>query len=561
MDGVSNNEVVKKGAYWVFWYISGRKSTLRNIPFWHRFPTYDGYLEFNEAKEARDNDFRQANEFYQIAFMEAPFNALVLLEWGDLNELNNQYLDALEIYMKAVLMWPHLYVFWYRIAAIFSCPDEWIDSQWKILEDDKKEYLADLIEKLFTENKLEPDKKKGRIGREQIKLNNQNNLITIINQLAPRNNQLEVPDNILTDNFYELASEIWYFLEEEINSMFIKWVIQVLINIVTLFVNVIRIEKNRKTNLHSLFTPYLARYYWKLIPLFPWQEGRQFLRSVQLSEPCTILQKGLPSTSDITVNDLTKEIEDIVKLMWNTMVIYYNAACYYAQLSAKDPQFISIALDYLKIAFKDRRTRLDVDWVQTDPDFKHLKLIKDPEYQALCVTSNKKEIDNESEIEKERKAKLDVFDLLQKGAQQQKKDWETTSDWSLSPEALIIEAEYQISLWDSLIKLFETPDDQLQRELFWQLVMQNAKASAIPATKKHNPNITLKKINETWENITKHAKPQLNTWKNRLEDCKLLLQKDDSPNPHGIINIWKQSETWQWFYLSKQIEVINHKHK
>ncbi len=402
-------------------------------------------------------------------------------------------------------MWPFLYVFWYRIAVILSCPDEWWEKQWQMLETDKQKKLIHLIKKLFTENGLP----------------------------LP----MEGIDEITRDVCYKLSSEIWDYLETEIKSMFTKWANQIYTNV---FLD------------PSRYTPNLARYYWNLIPLFGWQEGRQFLRSVQLAKPCTTArQKKL---TDQEIKDLNKEVQKIVELKWNTMNIYYNAACYYAQLSRQDAQYIPCAMKYLKIACKDPGDSPDLGWVQNDPDF--IPLRTNQEYSALFVDPKNKEISNESKEEKDR---LNALDLLRKGAQQQQQKWGTISGKTQSPAALVIEAEYQITLWDNLIKFIDNPDDQLQGELFWQLVMQKAISSDAPsyeATEARLKRISSEILNTAWENITNHIQPQLDTWKNRLEDSKLFLQQPDSHNLNNILKAWKQSETWVWDYLSRQIKQV-----
>jgi len=530
-DGNTNEEAIKKTAYWVFWYLSGRKNSLQKIPLWHRFPTAESYLNYKDASETKTLCFRKANELYQEAVKEAPFNALVRLDWGDLNETYNQYLEALEIYLEAVLMWPHLYGFWYRIAAIFSCPEEWIELQWNAVEHDKKQYLMGLVERLIRNNNLS--------AHPAIWFDNQNIEL-----------DREDFDRQLANEFYKLSLDVWFFLEKEFKHMGRKWRNQVWIELKAHLFDPIR------------NTPNLTQYYRKLIPILGWQEGQQFLRSVQLAQLCTTVQQSILNEPEKSLEDLIKdsgirEVEKIVRYWWhprhwwNTMGVYYNAACYYAQLSARGPQYISEALSYLKIAFKDPGDSPDLLWVQNDPDLKPLR--DNPEYIALFVDPNNKQISNDRKDEND---KLYALVLLQLGVQQQQEDWGSASDKTQLAEALVVEAEYQINLWDSLVKLMNTPDDPLQQQLFWQLVMQRDKANDIPAPRQNNQNISSQKINTAWENITDHALPQLDTWKNRLADGKLFLQQADSHNLNDIWKMWKQSEIWLWDYYSDQIEKV-----
>ena len=401
------------------------------------------------------------------------------------------------------------------------------------MEPVKKEHLIGLLERLFNNPLIaNPAKLPDNISLD--KPANENEFI----QLGKKYNKLAKEIE-----FYKLSSDIWAFLEKEINNMFWRWFNQV------------------RTNLSDPlgFTPNLARYYWKLIPPFGW-DGQQFRKSVQLAKYCTNVQQKILTDQEIGEKDLKKEIRKIERIVrgWHNKVdIYYNAACYYAQLSVlankQKQKYITDALKYLKIAFKHQKD-LEIVWVQNDPDLKPLK--NDPEYQALFVCPNKMEFSNESLDEVDRKGKLYVFELLQKGAGQQIKDWVNLSNNQHSFAVLIIEAEYQIRLWESLIKLLKLPTVQLQQELFWQVAMQKAPNRDIPVHKKDNHKISLKVIDPAWENITNHAQPQIDAWKLRLKDSKLFLNQPVSLKPSEILEMWNQSETWLWEYILQQINKL-----
>jgi len=503
----STDEVAKSAAYWIFWYLSERKSIFRSTPPWNSFPSFDGFLYYEMAKaKAEVSDLRQANQLFKKAAAEAPFNALVHLDWGDINETHNQYVKALEIYMEVVSMWPHLYGFWYRVAAIFSCPEAWVDEQWNILKDEDQNRLQKHIVKLFDDNNLKYSK-----------------------DAIERNDMA---------GFYQLAMAIWIFLNEQINAAFGLWFVQVF---------------NEPFSPIG-YNPDMALYYWKLIPLFGWQEGRQFLRSVLLAKYCTQIQ--CENLDNQKIACLNKNVQTNVESYWNPVDVYYNAACYYSQLSKmwrneNNSKYISDALENLKLAFKDTTQDTDLVWVQNDPDFEPLH--NDSEYIALFVEPNKKELENESDEEKEKREKLNALYALMLGARQQKKDWEAESRQSLSAEALITKAEYQIDLCNSLIEFCKNPCDQSHKDLFWQLVMQKIAPDDIPNNNlKDTRSASLEDIDKTWKTIADCVQPHLGSWKKRRKNSKLFLRQHGHSDMRQVLEEWAQSEVKWWIYLSQQ---------
>ncbi len=537
LSGESYRDIIPLAAYWIFWYISGQEQFLRMIPPWYRFPTPEGYLNYKKAQNASGKD---SIEYYQAAIREAPLNARARLELADHYETNNNYWQALEVYIGAVFIWPHLYGLWYRIAAIFSCPEEWVE-KWLSLQDSNRLNLEILIRELF----VGIEQKRYLLDRNKGKLN------TILDDY----NRFTLPDAMFSSSettskvkdsdlirtiFYQRALKIWKFIELDLRTNYLSrlWIKQSGMNIWAWFFNPIS------------FSPHLGKYYWNLIPLLPWSEGEQFRRAVQVAKYCSeieIISIEENSNEDSLrgqsyIEELNKIVNKISSLAWNDRSVKYNVACYHALLvklydknANERKEHFQTAMKYLIIASKDPRRKLDSTWVMNDPDFNAIK--KKPQFSAIFDVPGKDSQENQG--------KIYVRKLVKMGAKQQLKDWKKKSKESISLEMLLIETEYQITLWKSLTAMMENPGVTSLQESFWRNVNQNAELVSMPVAKAKNKTIKLNP--SAWENMRIYAKSQQGIWEKYLENCKLLLQhQKEGENKDKMLKSWAKAEIWIW---------------
>lgn len=313
--GTSTEEVVKEAAYWVFWYVSGRRKSRAHLAPWEAFPTFESF--YNYKKAVCEKVLEKANELFKEASKEAPFNALINLSWGDKNELNNHYIEALKIYLEGIMMWPHLLSFWYRFAVILDCYPKW--SQQLVVND----------------NPLSDEDKKKKTIKEELNLNAKTLIDGILKETIEdyfktdkkdhendNDNDNDIQNCMDTFNFadtnfiLQLANIVWLYIENILNTSISLLVGQARINIFTPWQTID-------------YSPALARYYWSLIPFFHLR-ARQTRKSVNLAHCCTKVEQfkiDNPKESIYSIDDMVRQISN----SWCTDAgVFYNVSCYYA---------------------------------------------------------------------------------------------------------------------------------------------------------------------------------------------------------------------------------------
>ncbi len=505
LTGNTYEEVGKNAAFYIFHYASGRSAAIRHIPKWSRFSSPVSYQKYKEATELTSaGKYEDAVKQFAEAAQDAPFNASLRMGWGDAYEMQKKDTDALGVYLEAALMWPELYGFWYRIAAKLGCINSTEIEKYKAL-------LYNLIQ-----------------GNSKA-LERANHMLEETDRVEGlKSTSLDKTDPV------KLSLLFLKFLETEITfaRMIGNWSMAAWLNLVYSIIDPGKVRHR------------LARYYWNYIPLFPWGNGAQFQRMVQLGYLC-IKQQAEKSAID------DKQVRQIMEYPWNQWQVYYNAACFYAlrYVKSKSEKDAADALMHLKTAAQNPHSGLDMKWVQKDQDLDSLH--ENPEFKALFDIESREEIKD-----KETKGKKDLYQgisLIQQVATQQKEDWETPPGRKVSPEELIIEADHQTRVWECLFKLCDNPTDAKLLGLFWSIGMQN-NANIQP-----NPNSTppdslkLDKLDLCWKDIRNNVQSYLDLWNSRKQDARLYLEHG-KPQMRDVWKLWSKTEIRQWEYLVKLIE-------
>jgi tetratricopeptide (TPR) repeat protein len=624
MEESSTEEAIKEAAHYIFYRISSRKTALARIPEWLRFPTFASFHQYKCAEELKwSGNYASAIELYKSASEDAPFNALLLQGWGDACELNEQFTQAIEVYLKAVSMWPHLFSFWYRLAVDFSYADKWLD--------DAGEKASDILtvfnsnhppEKWFGRNKIQagwlnlwgllgpilvvlglifgngiwkfpgiPGAILGDIlgGLLGVIIGIVVDIIGIgilnmrsasrdkgISTVAPGPSATSVATRM---DFPREAKEVYDFLKRELDlwEAISNW----------------RFWRG-VSRWYSIFkpveyTPRLTNYFWHYIsiPHIGRGNGAQLKRiaeiaraSVEVTHPeGSQPDTGTANSSDASktehngstppdIEKLKSDIDRIVNNHWgNRSDVYYDAACFYARLSAYYEQLLNNptekvwamekALEYLKKADKDQAP-LEVEWTRTDPDLESLH--ENTEFRALFDVPTRQEKEDQ-DIE-EVKNKCNTIVLLLKGAGLQSDEWRKHPIQAVSLIGLITEADYQVRLWTSLEALSEKPADRELLESFWKLVSQKKDPAEIMPAPDESEDIkkydtknkaNLGSLKECVKFINTSSKSQLEIWKERQADCKLDLENTHTPMA-DVWDRWSQAEIGQWQYLQGKIQ-------
>jgi len=508
-------QAARNAAYFVFHYISGRKSAIRRIPEWSRFPNYASYQLYKEAELLKNaQEYSEAIKTYEEAAKDTPFNALLRLGWGDAYELKQEPLKALFVYLEATAMWPYLYGFWYRIAVNLSYVDVWVKKEWEGSENNKKEEFLKLLNDFISDLDLE----------------------------IPQND-----DNNFQKLFFTYSKTILDKLEEDTKFGKILWYW-----ISTFWVNLFRMLFKPVD-----FEPQLSKYYRGYIPLL-WSYGIQFRRMVEVAKYCTEIRES-------PLENNNKAIKNVAGRFWNRWTVYYNIACYYA-LKAKVPSednkdyLEEQSVDYLKKADRDPRSVLDIEWVKGDPDLESLH--ENLEFKALFDIQS--EEDKKSEEKNNIIAKYYPLKLVQVAAQNQKaimNKWGKPRTRSkVSPEELLAGAEHQTRVWNSLKKLAENPTDATYQQLFWNCAMQYKKGLEIMPKKPGKDeniisNLDLEQLNQCWKAIKAEVQDMPTFWEVKTSDSKFFLEHGKT-RMNDVWDVWSKAEIRQWEYIDKRIKEL-----
>lgn len=512
LEAATYDQAIQDAAYFIFHYISGRRSALRHIPEWSRFPSHTSYRLYKEADQLKKlQKYSNAIKLYEEAAKETPFNALLRLGWGDAYEMKREHLKALYVYLEALAMWPHLYGFWYRVAVNLSYADIWLKAEFKKLKVEKKEEFLELLNKrlCWIDKNYPPLKLKD---------------VPVVKKADVENTRQKFLERSLrVSDYLDKQTGFWKLLGNWFSSIF--------------------------TNLwRGLFQPaerepLCSKYYWGYIPLL-WSFGVQFRRMNKIALYCTELRQGSSHP------DGAKEIESVSSGWWNRWYVYYNVACYYA-LSAKD----ECALEFLKKANRDPHSYLDVEWVKIDPDLERLHV--NLEFKALFDIPDKKEA--QSKEAKEIIAKTYALRLVKEGASQQMtitREWGKSQGLDVSPEELLAGAQYKSRLWNSLLELAKKPADETVQKLFWNSVTLHSQGyQAMPDKKTTAGILTLDELDRCWKAIQDESQHLPGVWEAHAGDCKLFLEHG-KPLMSDVWALWRQAEIRQWTHLEKLIKPL-----
>ncbi|MBA4383312.1 MAG: hypothetical protein C0410_01110 [Anaerolinea sp.] len=323
-EGSSTEVVVKEAAYWVFWYVSGRRKSRAHLAPWLAFPTFESFYNYKQA--LCEPVLEKANALFTGASTEAPFNALINLSWGDKNELNNHYIDALKRNLEGIMMWPHLLSFWYRFAVILDCYRKWIPQP----DEDSKKKEAFKNDLSIYAKKLVEGELKEIIGEYVFTIKNDQGSLKDFQECIKTFDFTNIKFILL------LANIVWLYIEKLINSSFSLWVNQVCTNIFTPW----RTVDN---------SPAKARYFWTIIPFFH-LGARQTRKSVHLAHYCTKVEQIKNGPLLESIYFLDDRVKQIINSWCNDVGVYYDVACYYSLRS--EILFEPYSLDYCDLYTK-----------------------------------------------------------------------------------------------------------------------------------------------------------------------------------------------------------------
>ncbi len=536
--------LIQEAAYWCFWYVCACDKPGSYWSPWAFFPTFESFKNYHQALNAPT--FKQAEVYYKKAIKEAPFNALIRLNWGTKAEANNHYLEALENYLEAVLMWPFLYGFWFRIACIFSYFSDW-ENEWQ--DNGKQKMICSLIEQLFQTKILTRVFKKNREPK-----------ITGVLENLKRDSYFYKKGAFLLLSFY-----CWEFLGQ-----------QVKLNLGLLFEQVIlKCLFPFKSGNYSSF---LIKHYWGLLPKNQSDEASQFSYSNVISQCCTEIQirkhfhinekNSKIEIDNMAIKDNSEKVhktKDLVRIIGvilessqKNMDVFYNAACFYA-LAGMPKE----SIDNLKKAYRDPKGELSHEWVLNDPDLK--SLWGDPEFDALFDIPNKPSLNayyQEKFILRDQK-KQNGFKLIK-----QILDAKEINYSSMSSSFLLIYATTQVELWTALAQFFSNPDDDetwgnfchIANPLYFPMnhfFVDEIVEKSKPETKDQESISYLpmfEQIELLFSQLFDYAVKQVSEWKTKKELAASFVNLKEQSQYDTIWTLWKQIEKSQWFYLIELVE-------
>jgi tetratricopeptide (TPR) repeat protein len=141
--GESAEEVVKKVAYSIYVHARKQKHIRNRVAKWERFtdPNGKGFECYQTGKNLQEKgDLEAAIKKYKEAADLELNNAVTRLALGSALETSGRFLEAMEVYLHIVMLWPEMISPRYRLAVNFSYHEQ-LMNEWNDLEDGSKERL------------------------------------------------------------------------------------------------------------------------------------------------------------------------------------------------------------------------------------------------------------------------------------------------------------------------------------------------------------------------------------------------------------------------------------
>ncbi len=443
----SYEAVVEQAAYYLYHYINAHPHVIRRTPVWARFSSATAYGQYQRGQRWQSSGrYDKAETQYRLAATTAPHNALVRFQLGNLLANQNEFLEAMEIYLEVLSIWPNLLEARYRLAVTYTFWEKLVP-EWEQASAEKKSALLSLIATLVAENHSHKTAQNRPAICQEIE-----SLQETYHSATPDQN---VPNNTIWKIiFLELAVAEWEYLAQQLRwrALFLEWF---------------------RTLDPFNWRPHIRTYLGQFI-LFWRSRQRQFLRVVETAHCLTNFEQD-PGCKD----EVSKKIKKIISpSMWNAWQnwwkginwqVRYNAVCFYSIT-----ENIPLALEQLLEVIRDPDHRLDMKWLREgDPDLKNLR--SDPQFQVLFDTF----ADNGDEqlIQQFRFA----WNILAAGADQHiLLWWQRLAKIETWPKKLTLlqqkEAndwyQHQQELWSLIATWSKTPESEETPVSFWTKLHQ-----------------------------------------------------------------------------------------
>lgn len=124
--GKDLDEAVDRTAYAVAQHAMDRCRTLPPWTYWGD-PAGESLFFFERGRDALgDGDLEEASDRFGQAANSAPANALARLELAEIREMNDDFLDAIIIYLDAAKRYEQLFQARYRLAVALNFVESWV---------------------------------------------------------------------------------------------------------------------------------------------------------------------------------------------------------------------------------------------------------------------------------------------------------------------------------------------------------------------------------------------------------------------------------------------------
>ena len=127
----SYSQAAAKASYVIAAQLLGQEGVRKHAPLHVQWASKDGAAlhKFAQAKALhQQRRLDEAIVAYREVVTVEPRNALVRLGLGTALEERQRFLEAIQVYLATVALWPHLFEARYRLAGALSFVDEWADS-------------------------------------------------------------------------------------------------------------------------------------------------------------------------------------------------------------------------------------------------------------------------------------------------------------------------------------------------------------------------------------------------------------------------------------------------
>ena len=544
--GNSNEDIIKKAAYFIFMHAMKKRQILGVTPKWSRFLTLDGFELYQKGMDQQNQgQIEAAIEDYQKAIGFEINNAIVLQSLGTALEERGRFLDAMENYLHTVTRWPEMIASRYRLAVMFSYDDQLL-SEWNQLTKVRKDALLNsLRDYIANDASTSIDPKKVSLKE-------------------------EVP-SAGTDYFLKLAYFQWEYLIQELkwHKCFWRWL---------------------KTFNPIKWRRDIRDYLWSFAHFWPWGVyRRQYQCAAEAARYCTDIQ--IDQKHPKRIIELIKKVDRLLSSMrclscWRGVdwVVRYNAACAYSRAleylpkedyAKKIVNWEIKGVDLLDDVISDPESASVRPWLlKSDPDLSQLRKCSafKIRIRRLGVTETTTKQSSAKQAPPDSLAQ--GWELLLAGARIRRRRWEdhqkTLFDWpKILLEIQLSEVrnwyQHETNIWTAIVELATNFGDSKNQKAFWDelmLDMERQEITMLPPLSEKTDDTKVMTYSRRWHQLAAHTRRLQRRWDHAEDEVRLALSNKNVPFSSEVIRnhievaweCWSALESWAKDPLDKTLQ-------